>query len=118
MSQPLGAAEPLYRSQTGDDDARHRQPVSAAHARSIGLINAIYSPEELDEAVDVPAAEIASKSGDILALGKQSFQRQATMAVSDAYAYAGETADANLKHPDAREGIAAFLAKRLPNWLD
>jgi enoyl-CoA hydratase/carnithine racemase len=89
----------------------------AAHALSIGLINEVHAPEALDAAVDALAAEIASKSGAILALGKRSFQHQAPLNLADAYQFAGEAANANLQHPDAQEGIAAFLQKRPPNWV-
>lgn len=89
---------------------------SSAHALSIGLINEVHAPEALDAAVDALAAEIASKSGAILTLGKRSFQRQAPLNLADGYQFAAETAKMNLKHPDAQEGIAAFLQKRPPNW--
>lgn len=89
----------------------------ATHALSIGLINEVHAPEALDAAVDALAAEIASKSRAILALGKLSFQHQAPLNLADAYHFAGEAANANLQHPDAQEGIAAFLQKRLPNWV-
>jgi enoyl-CoA hydratase/carnithine racemase len=89
----------------------------AAYALSIGLINEVLAPEALDAAVDALAAEIGSKSGAILALGKRSFLHQAPLNLADAYHFAGETANMNLKHPDAQEGIAAFLQKRPPNWV-
>lgn len=89
---------------------------SAAHAVAIGLINEVLEPDALDAAVDVLAAEIASKSAAILALGKRSFVDQAPLAFAEAYRFAGEAAKANLKHPDAKEGIAAFFEKRTPLW--
>lgn len=89
----------------------------AAHALLIGLINEVHAPEALDAAVDALAAEIASKSGAILALGKRSLQHQVALNLADAYQFAGEAANANLQHPDAQEGIAAFLQKRPPNWV-
>ena len=88
----------------------------ADYALLVGLVNDVVAPELLDEAVNTLAAEIASKSTYTLALGKQAFYRQLQMSVSDAYEYAGELVVRNMAHPDAREGIAAFVEKRQPAW--
>lgn len=89
---------------------------SADHALSIGLINEVHPPEQLDRAVENLAVTIASKSAAVLALGKRSFHLQAPMPMAEAYRVAQNEALANLKHPDAQEGIAAFLQKRSPEW--
>ncbi|MEY4722152.1 MAG: hypothetical protein RIQ46_1877 [Pseudomonadota bacterium] len=89
----------------------------AAHALAIGLVNAIHPPQELDAAVDRLVATIAGKAASTLRAGKASFNRQAALPLADAYAFAREQAMANIVHPDAREGIAAFLEKRDPQWL-
>lgn len=88
----------------------------AAHALEIGLINEVHEPEALDAAVDALAVEIAGKAGSVLRRGKASFNRQAALPLADAYAYAREQALDNIVDPDAREGIAAFLEKRQPEW--
>ena len=88
----------------------------AAHALQIGLINAVHDPEDLEEAVESLATEIASKSGRVLRLGKKSFRAQAEMSVPEAYRFAQSEALANLQLDDAREGISAFLEKRPPRW--
>ncbi len=88
----------------------------ADHALRIGLINEVHAPERLDQAVEDLAATIASKSGAVLAIGKRSFQAQATLPLAEAYRFAQGEALVNLAHPDAQEGIAAFLQKRPPQW--
>lgn len=88
----------------------------AEHALAIGLVNALHEPGELDGAVDALCAAIAGKASSVLRRGKQSFNRQAALPLGDAYAFARQQAMENIVHPDAREGIAAFLDKREPNW--
>jgi enoyl-CoA hydratase/carnithine racemase len=88
----------------------------AQHALAIGLINEVHEPEALDAAVDALAAAIAAKPAAILTLGKQTFRHQLTLPVDEAYSFAGKSATDNLSHPDAKEGIAAFIQKRPPNW--
>lgn len=90
---------------------------SSDHAMRIGLINEVHPPDLLDQAVADLAASITSKSGPILALGKRSFHLQAPLPMIEAYRVAQDEALANLKHPDAQEGIAAFLEKRSPEWF-
>jgi enoyl-CoA hydratase/carnithine racemase len=88
----------------------------ASHALSIGLINEIHEPEALDAAVAALAVQIASKAGSVLRRGKASFARQIGLPQAEAYAFAREQALENIVKPDAREGIAAFLEKREPQW--
>jgi len=88
----------------------------AQHAFRIGLVNEVVAEAQLDQAVRETALEIASKSTFTVALGKQSFYRQADMGLSDAYEYASELVVRNLMAEDAVEGISAFVEKRKPVW--
>ena len=88
----------------------------ASHALAIGLINEIHEPDALDEATEALAGQIAGKAGSVLRRGKASFNRQAALPLADAYAFARQQALENIVDPDAREGIAAFIEKREPDW--
>ncbi|MDK2758079.1 MAG: enoyl-CoA hydratase/isomerase family protein [Blastomonas fulva] len=88
----------------------------AEHALRIGLVNAVHPVAELDAAVDALASTIAAKPASVLRAGKASFHRQSGMGLDDAYAFVQGEALRNIVHPDAVEGISAFLEKRPPNW--
>lgn len=90
--------------------------IDAETALRIGLINEIAPPESLDARVAALAAQLAQKSPRTLAIGKQAFQRQADLPLAEAYAYTARVMTENLQTHDAREGIAAFIDKRHPEW--
>lgn len=88
----------------------------ASHALAIGLVNELHEPDELEGAIGTLAAVICAKPASVLRQGKASFNAQIPLPLADAYALARDRAMANIVHPDAREGIAAFLEKRQPDW--
>ncbi len=53
-----------------------------------------------------------------LKTGKQAFYRQVDLPLAEAYAYTADVMIGNMLKPDAREGVAAFLEKRKPEWRD
>jgi enoyl-CoA hydratase/carnithine racemase len=94
------------------------EPIPAATARDIGLINRVVaSGTERDAAIEL-AQKIALKSAYTVKLGKAAFYRQAEMSLSDAYRYAAEVMTENMMARDAEEGIGAFIDKREPKWQD
>jgi enoyl-CoA hydratase/carnithine racemase len=92
------------------------EPVTAASACALGLINRVVPEAELDAAVTELAAAIIAKSPLTLAIGKEAFYRQAEMGLDEAYGYAAAVMTRNMMAHDAAEGIDAFLAKRQPVW--
>ncbi|MEA2755248.1 MAG: hypothetical protein QOJ54_1537, partial [Aliidongia sp.] len=109
LSRAIGRKPALEMLLTGD-------PIDAARARELGLINRVVPEAGLDEAVTSLANQIAGKSPLTLAIGKEAFYRQADMDLDAAYAYAAEIMTRNMLARDAEEGIDAFLAKRPPVW--
>jgi enoyl-CoA hydratase/carnithine racemase len=94
------------------------EPVPAARAREIGLINRVVAPGMEREAAIALAQQVALKSAYTVKLGKQAFYRQAEMSLADAYRYAAEVMTENMLARDAEEGIGAFIEKRQPTWRD
>ena len=90
--------------------------IDAQTAKQFGLVNEIVPPEELDTAVASLARKITGKSPLAVSMGKKMFYRQATMDLSAAYEFAGERMTCNMDSEDAREGIDAFIEKRMPVW--
>ncbi len=94
------------------------EPISAATARDIGLVNRVVPAGTERDAAIALAERIASKSAYTIKIGKTAFYRQAEMSLADAYRYAAEVMTENMMARDAEEGIGAFIEKREPKWQD
>ena len=94
------------------------EPISAATAKSIGLVNRVVSAGTERDAAVALAQKVALKSAYTVKLGKEAFYRQAEMNLADAYRYAADVMTENMMARDAEEGIGAFIEKRDPKWQD
>ena len=92
------------------------ESITAQHAKEIGLINDHFENSKLEEEVLKLAETVASKSNKVVKIGKEAFYKQLEMPLSEAYKYTSEVMSENMMALDAKEGIAAFLEKRIPNW--
>ena len=92
------------------------EPIDAAEALRIGLVNQVVPGDEIGDAVAAMAHRIAGKARRVVAIGKEAFGRQIEMGLDEAYAYAAEVMTRNMMMADAREGIDAFIQKRPPIW--
>lgn len=91
-------------------------PIDAEKALRLGLVNRVVAPEALDGAVAELTAQLATKSPQATAMGKEAFYRQIDLDLEAAYKLASETMISNMLAADAEEGIDAFLGKRQPEW--
>jgi enoyl-CoA hydratase/carnithine racemase len=94
------------------------EPIPAARAREIGLVNRVVAAGTERAAAIALAEQVALKSAYTVKLGKEAFYRQAEMSLADAYRYAAEVMTDNMMARDAEEGIGAFIEKRTPIWRD
>ncbi|WP_147533349.1 enoyl-CoA hydratase-related protein [Bacillus marasmi] len=92
--------------------------MSAEEALQHGLVNKVVPVELLDEQTEKLAKDVTKQSLNIIELGKRQFYQQINMEDFQALNYSTEVIALNTKHPDAREGINAFLEKRKPVWND
>ncbi|MFH5925014.1 enoyl-CoA hydratase [Roseomonas xinghualingensis] len=92
------------------------EPIDAAEARRIGLVNRILPADRLRAEAAALASHIAGRSALAVQLGKRTFHRQAGLPLAEAYEVAAAAMVENLLAEDAAEGIGAFVAKRRPEW--
>jgi enoyl-CoA hydratase/carnithine racemase len=100
------AAEMLF---TGDF-------VDAETALDWGLVNRVVPADRVQESARDLANKLLSKPRDVLAAGKALFYRQLEAGLAAAYADASRAIACNFALPAAKEGVAAFLEKRPPDW--
>lgn len=92
------------------------QFIDAEQARSLGLINRVAAPAQLDAELESLVGTILAKPRDAVAMGKDLFYRQAELGLVAAYAAASETMACNMMRESALEGVQAFIEKRTPRW--
>lgn len=90
--------------------------ISAERAREMGLVNRVVVPNELENEVQKLVSSILQNAPGALASSKRLLEELWSTSVQ-------QDVDRALRHhmearesPEAKEGIAAFLEKRLPNW--
>jgi enoyl-CoA hydratase/carnithine racemase len=109
VARAVGQKRALEMALTGD-------VISAATAAEWGLVNRCVPDDRLDEEVADLLARATRGGRESKGLGKQAFYAQVGRPQADAYALAIEVMAAATQTDDAREGIAAFLAKRTPDF--
>ncbi|MBM3561619.1 MAG: enoyl-CoA hydratase [Alphaproteobacteria bacterium] len=92
-------------------------PIGAEEALRIGLVNRISADGARTGALAL-AALIAGKSPQAIRIGKKAFYEQREKPLAEAYALASAAMVENMLAEDAKEGIAAFLEKRVPAWAE
>ncbi len=92
------------------------EKIDASEAARIGLVGQTVEPGELDETVRSIEAHIITKSPLAVRLGLRAFARQEDMELERALPMLRERFAESLDTDDAREGLLAFLEKRVPSW--
>jgi enoyl-CoA hydratase/carnithine racemase len=88
--------------------------INAETAVAHGLINQAVDDADLDAAVQAKVETILRKDAGAVRYGKAMFQKQRTMTLPDAYAFASDVMARNMMEPDTAERIDAFIEKRAP----
>lgn len=109
VARNVGRKRAIELAFTGD-------PIDAATAMDWGLVNRAVPAEELETATLDLIRRATRGSRSSKAIGKRALYHQIGLDQPEAYAYAVEVMAAASQTTDAREGVAAFLAKRPPQF--
>jgi enoyl-CoA hydratase/carnithine racemase len=90
--------------------------VPALEAETMGLITRAVDPQNLDNAIEETLQLLTSKSPIGTRMGKQAFRGMMDMDFDQAVDYLCEALGRVVSTKDAKEGMAAFMEKRAPDF--
>ena len=100
----------------GLDFIMRGQPIDAHKAETWGLINESVPANQIDEKVSKLAEELAGLAPGTMQFGLEAYEKQDALEFNEALPYLQQQIAKCFEGEDAKEGIAAFLEKRKPNW--
>jgi enoyl-CoA hydratase len=118
----VGGAGPLYRLprmvglRRAKELMMRGRLLTAQEAFSWGLVNDVAPAEHLNKLVDEFVAELTDKSPFAMAATKRALDRSLETDAGTMRLIERLTVAEVFASEDAREGVAAFLEKRSPNW--
>jgi 2-(1,2-epoxy-1,2-dihydrophenyl)acetyl-CoA isomerase len=92
------------------------EPVDAASAERIGLVNRVVPADRLMAEANALAGKLASAAPLALALAKRALTRALEVGLDDALEYEAQLQAVAGRSRDHREGVAAFVEKRAPRF--
>ncbi|HLM91802.1 MAG TPA: enoyl-CoA hydratase/isomerase family protein [Thermoplasmata archaeon] len=92
------------------------QPIDAARAAAIGLVNRVYPLPRLHDEAQEMASAIASHPPQAIRAALAAVRRGLTLPLDEGLRLEQELADPLRDSPDNREARAAFREKRPPRW--
>ncbi len=90
--------------------------LKAEEAMELGLINKVVAHEDLDQAALTWAEDLAQRSPLAVQIAKNAFYQSEDMDYQKQFQYMNEAFARLCTTDDAKEGVAAFLGKRNPQW--
>jgi methylglutaconyl-CoA hydratase len=90
----------------------------AQRALQIGLVHRVVAPRELDSLVERQVAEMLTSAPGAAAEARALIWRVKGRPPEEVEPHTTETIARLRAGPEGREGLAAFLEKRQPSWLD
>lgn len=88
----------------------------AQRCLELGLANRLVAAEQLDDESLAWAQQLAERAPLALARTKMAMRAAMNISLSEAIAYEAQLQNACIESEDAKEGVAAFLAKRKPEF--
>ncbi len=90
--------------------------LKAQEALALGLVNRVVAHEELDVEALKWAEDLAQRSPLAVQIAKKAFYQSEDMDYQKQFQYMNEAFARLCTTDDAKEGVAAFLGKRNPQW--
>ena len=91
--------------------------VPAAEARELGMVNEVLADDALDARALAQARELAESATFALAMGKRMFRASMQPSLEAFLDLEAHVQGLVLQSDDRKEGVAAFLEKRKPNFV-
>ncbi|MVM31828.1 enoyl-CoA hydratase [Spirosoma sp. HMF4905] len=114
--QVLAILLEIMPARTALDLCLRARTLSAIEARAIGLVTDVVSTDELDNAIRQLTDELKQFSPMAMQAGLRTYQQLKSLPSQEQQAFLYEQFVQLQQTPDAREGMAAFLEKRKPEW--
>jgi 2-(1,2-epoxy-1,2-dihydrophenyl)acetyl-CoA isomerase len=114
LVQHLGVARAM-------DFLMRKRIVGAEEALGLGLVHEVCDPPDLEDAVQALAVELAEGPQVAMRMLKRSIYNAAELSFPQSLDEIAARTAVTDHHPDAREGVRAFLEKRQPRfnrWLE
>ncbi|MDA8103554.1 MAG: enoyl-CoA hydratase-related protein [Nitrospiraceae bacterium] len=111
VGRAIGRKQAFEMALTGD-------AIDANTALQWGLVNRVVPLEDLESATLDLLERATRGSAMSKAIGKRTLFEQLAMDQHQAYSYAVEVMAAASQTADAKEGMASFLEKRSPKWVE
>lgn len=92
-------------------------PITAEEALSIGLVNKIFPAEELAAATRELAVKLAGLPTKAFGLTKRAMNKAYQLTIDEALDYEAHLQEIAGRTADHKEGVAAFLEKRTPQFV-
>lgn len=93
------------------------EKLSAGEALTLGLVNRVVAVDELDKTVDDFVSRLATAPTSSIALTKRLFNDSPDADRSSAFVAEAMAQEIQSYSQDAKEGVAAFVAKRTPSYV-
>ena len=90
--------------------------LTSQEAEEMGLITRVVPPEELDNVVNEALENISAKAPLAVEMGRKALAAVEDMNLPEALDYLCNQLCAVVATEDAKEGLMAFMQKRLPEW--
>ncbi|GAB3895176.1 enoyl-CoA hydratase [Larkinella knui] len=114
--QVLAVLLDIMPARTALDLCLRARTLSATEAQKIGLVTEIVSINELDNAVQQLVNELKQYSPTAMQFGLRAYQQLKNLPPDQQQAFLYEQFQQIQQTADAKEGLAAFLEKRVPRW--